>query len=89
MSKDKTRAEGEPLRPPGRWGHEATVNFYNRHGGSVQQMAEAIEAEPRFGVDAYAFAAKIADYVEKTTEWRRDRCFPMKDNERTGSKINV
>lgn len=66
--RQKEAAHG--LKPPGRWGHKATLKFYERHGGSTDAMAETLGQHLKTLGDAYAFAAKISDYVRKKQGWR-------------------
>ncbi len=71
MPKGRTRAPGAPLKPPGKWSERATIDFYERHDGSVDKMADVIATWERSPIkDPYSFAAQIADFVRQTTEWR-------------------
>lgn len=67
------------FKPPGRWTHEGTVKFYEKHNRSVENMVEVLRDIPTIK-DPYAFAAKIKDYVESTTKWRGPKKKNPEDN---------
>jgi len=56
--------------PPGRWSHEATVAFYERHHGDLFEMVRTIEGWYHVPASPHSIAAKIKDYVEGSTAWR-------------------
>jgi len=80
MQKERGRQVTMGFEPPGKWSHEATLDFYERHDGDVKSMIETIKNWD-FIYDAGGFAAKIADYCLGTTAWR-GRMRAMDEEER-------